>query len=135
MKDTMDRTADGRVLASVLAWKVPIVAMATPVDPIRTAIERDRLAHVAFVTSVNRPNEGKQHRKRAPSHKPMRTPTRPPAASRRMLLVKPRDDGVWRSELGGGAPSRLFRRSTVRRRATAAAPLDVYGLECSVIKS
>jgi hypothetical protein len=55
----MDRTADGRVLASVLAWKVPIVAMATPVDPILTAIERDRLAHVAFVTSVNRPNEGK----------------------------------------------------------------------------
>jgi hypothetical protein len=28
--------------------------MATPVDPILTAIERDRIAYVAFVTSVNR---------------------------------------------------------------------------------
>jgi hypothetical protein len=36
-----------------------LVAIATPVDPILTAIERDRLAHVAFVTSVNRTNEGK----------------------------------------------------------------------------
>jgi hypothetical protein len=36
-----------------------LVATATPVDPILTAIERDRLAHVAFVTSVHRTNEGK----------------------------------------------------------------------------
>ena len=35
--------------------------------------------------------------------------------------MKPRDDGVWRSELGGGAPSLLFRRSAVPRRA----PLSV----------
>ena len=55
----MDRTAAVRVLASAPAWKVPVVAMATPVDPILTAIERDRLAHVAFVTSVHRTNEGK----------------------------------------------------------------------------
>jgi hypothetical protein len=33
--------------------------MATPVDPILTAIERDRIAYVAFVTSVNRTDEGK----------------------------------------------------------------------------
>jgi hypothetical protein len=59
MKETIDRPAAVRVLASVPAWKVPIVAMATPVDPILTAIERDRLAHVAFVTSVHRTNEGK----------------------------------------------------------------------------
>src|SRR5580700_12153302 len=59
MKDTMDRTAAVRVLAKAPAWKVPVVAMATPVDPIISAIERDRLAHVAFVTSVNRTNEGK----------------------------------------------------------------------------
>jgi hypothetical protein len=43
-----------RVLASVPAGKVPVVALATPVDPILTAIERNRIAYVAFVTSVNR---------------------------------------------------------------------------------
>src|SRR6202522_4619680 len=59
MKDTNDRPGAVRALASVPAWKVPVVAMATPVDPSLSAIERDRLAHVAFVTSVNRTNEGK----------------------------------------------------------------------------
>ena len=54
MKDTIDRPAAVRVLASVPAWKVPVVAMATPVDPILTAIERDRIAYVAFVTSLNK---------------------------------------------------------------------------------
>jgi hypothetical protein len=59
MKDTNDRPGAVRALASVPAWKVPVVAMATPVDPSLSAIERDRLAHIAFVTSVNRTNEGK----------------------------------------------------------------------------
>jgi hypothetical protein len=44
MKDTIDRRAAVRVLASVRAWEVPVVAMATSVDPIFTAIERDRIA-------------------------------------------------------------------------------------------
>ena len=59
MKNTIDRPAAVRVLASVPAWQVPVVAMATPHHPILSAIEHDRLAHVAFVTSVNRTNEGK----------------------------------------------------------------------------
>ena len=59
MKDTINRPAAVRVLASVPARKVPVVAIATPVDPSLSAIERDRLAHIAFVTSVNRTNEGK----------------------------------------------------------------------------
>ena len=59
MKDTIDRPAAVRVLASVPAWKVPVVAMATPVDPILTAIERDRIAYVAFVTSLNKTDGGK----------------------------------------------------------------------------
>ena len=59
MKDTINRPAAVRVLASVPARKVPVVAIATPVDPSLSAIERDRLAHVAFVTSVHRTNEGK----------------------------------------------------------------------------
>ena len=54
MKDTMDRTAAVRVLASAPAWKVPVVAMATPVDPILTAIEGDRIAYVAFAASLNK---------------------------------------------------------------------------------
>ena len=62
--------------------------MATPVDPILTAIERDRIAYVAFAASSTRPMDGRQHRKKvAKSHKPMRTLTKPPAASGRMLLV------------------------------------------------
>jgi hypothetical protein len=59
MKDTNARPGAVRALASDPAWKVPVVAMATPVDPSLSAIERDRLAHIAFVTSVNRTNEGK----------------------------------------------------------------------------
>ena len=54
MKDTIDRPAAVRVLASVPAWKVPVVAMATPVDPILTAIEGDRIAYVAFAASLNK---------------------------------------------------------------------------------
>ena len=53
MRDTIDRPAAVRVLASVPAWKVPLVAMATPVDPILTAIELDRIAYVAFAASLN----------------------------------------------------------------------------------
>jgi len=54
MKDIIDRPAAVRVLASVPAWKVPVVAMATPVDPILTAIEGDRIAYVAFTASLNK---------------------------------------------------------------------------------
>ena len=43
-------------------FTVDVVAMATPVDPILTAIERDRIAYVAFITSVNRTGEGKARR-------------------------------------------------------------------------
>ena len=35
------------------------VPMATPIDPILTAIERDRIAHVAFVASLNKTDGGK----------------------------------------------------------------------------
>jgi hypothetical protein len=59
MKDTIDRRAALGALASVPALALPAVAMATPVDPIFTAIERDRIAYVAFVASVNRTDEVK----------------------------------------------------------------------------
>jgi hypothetical protein len=96
MKDTIGRPAAVRVLASVPAWKVPVVAIATPVDPILTAIERDRLAHVAFVTSVHKTNEGKAAQEARDATQSDEDATKPPAASRRMLLVKPRDDVIWR---------------------------------------
>jgi hypothetical protein len=63
MKDTIDRPAGVRVLASVPARDFPIVAMATPVDPIFTVIERDRIAYIAFAASLNRTDEGKAAQK------------------------------------------------------------------------
>ncbi len=40
-------------LASVPALPIPAVAMAAPVDLFLTAIERDRIAYVAFAASLN----------------------------------------------------------------------------------
>jgi hypothetical protein len=57
------RDATVGALSRVPAQVVPAVPMATPVDPILTAIERDRIAYVAFVTSVNRTDEGKAARR------------------------------------------------------------------------
>jgi hypothetical protein len=53
VKDTIDRRA-APLGASARAWEVRVLAMATPVDPIRTAIERDRIAYVVFAASLNR---------------------------------------------------------------------------------
>ena len=41
-------------LSRVPAQVLPAVPMATPVDPIFTAIERDRIAYVAFAASLNK---------------------------------------------------------------------------------
>ena len=88
MKDTMDRTAAVRVLAKAPARKVPVVAMATPVDPILTAIERDRIAYVAFAASLNKTDGRKAAQEKvATSHIPMRTLTKPPAPAGAMLSV------------------------------------------------
>jgi hypothetical protein len=48
------RDAPLRALPRVLAQALPAVPMATPVDPILTAIERDRIAYVAFAASFNK---------------------------------------------------------------------------------
>jgi hypothetical protein len=45
--------------ASVPALAIPPAAMAAPVDLILTAIERDRIAYVAFVASVGPTDEVK----------------------------------------------------------------------------
>jgi len=60
MKDTIDRRAALGALAGVPAWGGgPVVALATPADPIFTAIERDRIAYVAFAASLNTTDEGR----------------------------------------------------------------------------
>jgi hypothetical protein len=60
MKDAIDRRATLGALASVPALAaLPAAAMTTPVDPILTAIARDRIAYVAFGASVNRTDEVK----------------------------------------------------------------------------
>src|SRR5271165_1938517 len=59
MKDTIDRRTALEALDSVPALGIPVVAMATPVDPILTAIEHDRIAYVAFAASLNRTDERK----------------------------------------------------------------------------
>jgi len=53
------RDATVGALANVPALALPAVAMATPVDLIFTAIERDRIAYVAFIASVNPTDEVK----------------------------------------------------------------------------
>ena len=79
------RDATVGALASVAALPIPAVAMAAPVGLFLTAIERDRIAYVAFAASLNGTYGPRQHRKKvAKSRKPMRTLTKPPAASGRM---------------------------------------------------
>ena len=53
------RDATVGALARVPARALPAVPMATPVDPILTAIERDRIAYVAFAASLNKTDGGK----------------------------------------------------------------------------
>ena len=65
MKDIIDRRAALGALAGVPAWGVPVVAMATPADPIFTAIERDRIAYVAFAASLNTTDEGRAAQEKA----------------------------------------------------------------------
>jgi hypothetical protein len=59
MKDVIDRRAALGALVSVPGLALPAAAMTTPVDPILTAIARDRIAYVAFGASVNRTDEVK----------------------------------------------------------------------------
>jgi hypothetical protein len=53
------RDATVGALTGVPALAIPAVAMAAPVDLFLTAIERDRIAYIAFVASVNPTDEAK----------------------------------------------------------------------------
>ena len=48
------RGASAGALSRVRAQAFPAVPRVTPVDPIFTAIERDRIAYVAFAASLNK---------------------------------------------------------------------------------
>ena len=84
-------------LSRVLAQALPAVPMATPVDPIFTAIERDRIAYVAFAASLNKTDSGRQHRKKVA--KVTQTDEDAHEAASGVgddAVGEPTDDGVWR---------------------------------------
>ena len=81
---------------AVPARALPAVPMATPVDPILTAIERDHIAYVAFATSLN-----KTDGRKAPQEKGEVTQTDEDAHEAASgvgedAISEPADDGVWR---------------------------------------
>jgi hypothetical protein len=84
------------VFASVPAWKVRVVAMATPVDPILTAIARDRKAYVAFVTSVNRTDERKAAQGVRAVTQADEDAHQAASGIGEDAVSEPTDDGVWR---------------------------------------
>jgi hypothetical protein len=86
-----------RALASVPACGIPVIAMATPVDPTLTAIERDRIAYVAFAASLN----GTDGRKAAQEEGREVTQTDEDAYEtasgvKEDAVSEPKDDGVRR---------------------------------------
>ena len=89
---------------AVPARALPAVPMATPVDPILTAIERDRIAYVAFAASLNK-TDGRKAAQEKGREVTQTDEDAHEAASGvgTMLLSKPRDKTALASELG--APS------------------------------
>ena len=84
-----------RDLAPIPAWQVPVVAMATLVDPILPAIERDRIAYVAFALLNKTDGRKAAQKKGREVTQAMRMLTKP---QRRLgdAVGESRDDGVWR---------------------------------------
>jgi hypothetical protein len=83
MKDTIDRPAVVRVLTSAPVWKVPVIAMSTPVDPILTAIKLDRIAYVGRLAQ----QDGRREAESRSRTIPMRTLTKPQAPAGVMLSL------------------------------------------------
>ena len=96
MKDTIDRRAALGALAGVPAWGVPVVAMATPADPIFTAVALDRIAYVAFVASVNTTDKGKAAQERREVTQADEDAYEAASGVEEDAVSEPRDDGVWR---------------------------------------
>ena len=71
--------------------------MATPVDPILTAIERDRIAYVAFAASLNKTDGGKAAQEKG--REVTQTDEDAQEAASGVgddAVSEPADEGVWR---------------------------------------
>jgi hypothetical protein len=90
------RDATVGALSRVPAQALRAVPMVTPVDPIFTAIERDRIAYVAFVTSVNRTDEGKAAQGARAVTQADEDAHEATSSVRQDAVSEPTDDGVWR---------------------------------------
>ena len=87
------RDATLRALPRVLARALPAVPMATPVDPVVTAIERDRIAYVAFATSLGRNAAQEKGREVTQTDEDAHEAASSVGDD---AVGEPTDDGVWR---------------------------------------
>ena len=87
------RDATLRALPRVLAQALPAVPMATPVDPIVTAIERDRIAYVAFAASLGRNAAQEKGREVTQTDEDAHEAASGVGDD---AVSEPTDDGVWR---------------------------------------
>jgi hypothetical protein len=84
-------------LAGVPAAALRAVPMTTPVDPILTAIERDRIAYVAFAASLKKTDgrKGAQEKGREVTQTDEDTHEAGSGVGED-AVGEPTDDGVWR---------------------------------------
>jgi hypothetical protein len=91
------RDATVGALSRVPAQALPAVPRATPVDPIFTAIERDRIAYVAFSASLNKTDGWKAAQEKG--REVTQTDEDAHEAASGVgddAVSQPTDDGVWR---------------------------------------
>ncbi len=72
------------------------VPMATPVDPIVTAIERDRIAYVAFAASLNKSDGRKAAQKKGEVTQTDEDAHEAASGVGEDACSGPADDGIWR---------------------------------------
>jgi hypothetical protein len=98
------RNATVGALSRVPAQALPAVAMATPVEPIFAAIERDRIAYVAFAASLNKTDRRKAAQEKG--HEVTQTDEDAHEAASGVgddAVSEPTDDGVWRQRYVPGS--------------------------------
>ena len=81
---------------AVPARALPAVPMATPVDPILTAIERDRIAYAAFAASLNKTDGRKAAQVKGEITQTDEDAHEAASGVREDAISEPADDGVWR---------------------------------------
>ncbi len=84
-----------RILA-VQARALPALAMATRVDPILTAIERDRIAYVAFAASLNKTEGRKAAQEKGEVTQTDEDAHEAASGVGEDAFSEPADNGVWR---------------------------------------